>query len=491
MNDFAEEEEKYFALARQQADIFENIKRGNGPGREVRREDFWALVVDARVSTLDQVLAALVDFARPALDFSQLPEELFAWTARVGDYHVVFHGSVPSRGSWIEGEHMMERFGSLPAYFHLEHDKNDPRFDRLVEFDGDGLRIMSVDHSDYDRAFFDQGRKVDQNDPWRLLRERTGIGLVELRNAIESGEPRYLVCRRAIVLAGVPRNKIAVRRASEEKPKPKEPSFDEVFAEAEKEWVEVFEGRVYAHARKVAKKANATRLRELLERKGPKPRSSRIALAALGMMGPETASAAPTMVTWTQKTSEPLRHAAIGALASLGESARDALTAGSASRKSLEKKACTGLLRLLDHPSFQPLRDLRAMKVSKQVTARLASDDLVAINAQDLDWKVRDQERDTLVRDGGAAMGAWYLRFMLEQPTDRGGMRLDAGTVLRLIEDDPLAPWVVPLLLVERPLGESMLDGYLARKKLVATAKQLLGKPFESALAAIARISAK
>jgi hypothetical protein len=63
--------------------------------------------------------------------------------------------------------------------------------------------------------------------------------------------------------------------------------------------------------------------------------------------------------------------------------------------------------------------------------------------------------------------------------------------VLRLIKDDPLAPWVAPLLLIERPLGESMLEGNIARKKLVATAKQLFGKPFESALAAIDRISAK
>lgn len=503
---FDDEEAQFVAHARQQADIFENIHNHSSPSPQVQRERFRALLVDSGVASLDAVLAALVDFARPALEHSQTPEEMFAWACRAGDHHLVFYGSTPKPGAWMEGEELMERFGTLPAYYHLEHDKKDPRFDRLVELDADDtdtgtdeegsdddrpLRLMSTDHSDHGRPPEVGNAKLDQNDPWKLLHERTGLRLTDLRAAIAQGKSFWLICRGVIVLPGVERNRVPVRRAvkAAPAPPPPPPSFDEVVAGAEQAWVARFEGDVFRYARRLDRPELTERLIASLQQKGPRPRTARVAMAALGMVG--AVEAAPVLVAWTNKTSEPLRHAAMGALAMLEERARPALVAGSGARRALEKKACVALLRVLDDRAFQPLRDLRAARARAAQDAaagRLTDPDLFAINAQDLDWKPRVAEREALIREGGAALAAAHFTWKLQR-VDAGamGMVLAYESILALVAGDPLGPWVLPLVLLEHPLGDTFLSGLPSRDKL-SEAARALGPPFKSALITVNRL---
>ncbi len=473
---YAKAEAARVKLAREQADIYENIRRHDGPGRHTTRETFDALIVDARRSSVEDVLVALVDFARPALEHSQLPQEMAAWVSRVGDWHVVFYDSTPSAGSWIEGEHFSERFGELPHYFHVEHRKKDERFDRLVEWTGEELRVLSREHSDYE-PFFESGTRVDQNDPWRHLHARVGVGLTELRNAIATGEPRWLICRGIIVLAGVERNAVPVRQRVEKKPEPSPPAdLATVLSEAESEWIESFNTKVFSYARMLAQPDLAKELAALLNAKGPKPRTSRVAMSALGMLAMEPESVSP----WLQKTSETLRAAAIGALATMDEAARETLVASTRSKKKHESEAATTLLRVLDDPSFRALKAARA-RVPEHVKQRLSSPDLFAINVQDLDWKEREAERSGLITDAGVAL--WYLSWMIERPRATAyGTVLGYDGAIALAAKDPLAAHAVALFLLEHPIGDSILSDEPSHKALVARAKRRFGDTFLAAM---------
>jgi hypothetical protein len=469
-------------LARQQADIFERIRRVQGPGRGTTRERFDALMVHESIATVDQVLEALVEFARPALNHSQLPQEMAAWIARVDEWHVVFYSSTPLAGSWIECEHMSERFAELSRYYHLEHNAKELQFDRLVEWNGASLLVCSRDGCDIGRPFFDGGKRIDRNDPWRYLEERTSVGLSRIRAAIEGGEPRWLICRGLIVLAEVEPNEVPIRQRVEEAPPPPPPKepweiFGDITRSAEDAWVARFEDRIFADARALADVGEpmVEYLVDALEAKGPKPRTSRIALAALGILGARP----DVVVKWLAKGSSTMQQAAISSLATMGERARNPLVEGSKSKKVAVKKASAMLLRVLDDPRFGAVKKAREAADG----GRLASDELLGINAQDLDWKRRVEERDRLIDGAGSAL--WYLGFRVQRGAPLPpGIVLSYEDAITLAANDALTPWAVALFLLEHPVANSMFAGAPSREGIVQLATKLFGKAFKNALAA-------
>lgn len=132
--------------------------------------------------------------------------------------------------------------------------------------------------------------------------------------------------------------------------------LDSLVAEVESMWVQALErdeGRIEAD---VAARGDAIvpLLVHLLERPKPKPRTSRIALGALGRLG-----ARPDLVfAWTTRAPS-LAEAARAALARMGERARPVLDAHRATKKAAERATVEATLALLDDARFAPLRAAR------------------------------------------------------------------------------------------------------------------------------------
>jgi len=182
------------ARAALMASALEEGLRREGPGPWIRAHRFFALLVHAEHAKPRDVIAAILDFARPALKHSKLPEELVAWSVTVGDWHVVYYYSLPDPHAWQEGEEQMVRFGDLPAYLHVARDEGDPAWDAVVvaEPGDDGaLRVINKSHSDFD------GETV-----WGLVERTTGLTLEALQQAIGRGEPSWLVHMRTVVSRG-------------------------------------------------------------------------------------------------------------------------------------------------------------------------------------------------------------------------------------------------------------------------------------------------
>jgi hypothetical protein len=482
-------EATYRERAREQADVFEAKLARNGPGSQTSAGRFDALLV--RTDTpIEKVLAALIDFARPALEHSELPDELWSWVAEIPGWHVVFYGGSPESRQWIEGEHLVERIGDLTSYVHIEHDQKRPAFDRVLMVQED-FKVICRDENDFERAPDVAAKQLHRRDPWRLLEELTGVGLLALRAAIASAKPVYLICRHCIVLRGVEPNRIAVRRPVP--PAPAIPELDQLFEQAESGWSAEVESQLFGYARAVADRGLdlVPRLLSMLRQKSPRPRSSRIALSALGMLQAE--EAAQELVSWTGKSSAVLRGAAIGALAMLEQRARPALSEGAKSRKAAVKSACQGLLRVLDDPRLQALRDLRVARESAPTASkmRLASADLFSILATDLDYQARLDERARLIREGGAGLAAHVFALRLTHfGRNPNGMLLSYEELLDLVADDPAAPWVLPLVLLEMPFGDSMFHNVASQKTLVSHAKKRFGAPFNTALRLIRAVGA-
>ncbi len=225
-------------------------------------------------------------------------------------------------------------------------------------------------------------------------------------------------------------------------------------------WHGVFEDKVHEYAREVVRVGDAVApvLVESLAQPAPRPQTSQLALAALGLLG----VAAEAIVPWLARSSETLRLTAFCALACQGEAARPALLAASTSRKSAERVGAQALLAVLDGTDFAPIRDVRTArdklgeKWRAQISAScakrygLASSALVA----------------------GTARLAWYLRAAIEcDESSRLGVAIHTAT------DDSM--WAVALFLIETPLRPVVnLQNYAARNTIVEDAARRYGAAF-------------
>ncbi len=179
------------ARAGLRSSTLEDGLRRDGPGVWIRSDLFWALISNRDQVERTDVIAGLLDFARPALEHSQVPEELVAWSVTLGDWHVVFYFSLPAPPAWQKGEHYLETFGALPSYFYVERDRHRPEDDVLVVHERNQehrLRQINASHSDF-----------PGETPWGYLQRTTGLTLDELVAAIPSGEPTWLIHEGAIV----------------------------------------------------------------------------------------------------------------------------------------------------------------------------------------------------------------------------------------------------------------------------------------------------
>jgi hypothetical protein len=122
---------------------------------------------------------------------------------------------------------------------------------------------------------------------------------------------------------------------------------------------------------------------------------------------------------------------------------------------------------------------------------RLASADLFSILATDLDYQARLDERARLIREGGAGLAAHVFALRLTHfGRNPNGMLLSYEELLDLVADDPAAPWVLPLVLLEMPFGDSMFHNVASQKTLVSHAKKRFGAPFNTALRLIRAVGA-
>lgn len=186
------------AEAYMEARAFEHKLVEDGPHPWIRPDLFWALMVKDEQAEATAVLASLAAFAEPALEHSQLPEELLAWVVTLKGYHVVFYMSLPAPPSWIEGEHFLEPFPDIATYYHIEHSASDMGSDALVFYDGEKQEqpmCLSSEGNDFgsEARMGKDGKKPVDNGVWGLLKKRTGISLDELQASIRKGKPVWLV----------------------------------------------------------------------------------------------------------------------------------------------------------------------------------------------------------------------------------------------------------------------------------------------------------
>ena len=204
---------------------------------------------------------------------------------------------------------------------------------------------------------------------------------------------------------------------------------------AEKAWIAVFDGEQHMYARELVRVGSSVApiLVGRLAQQKPKPRTSTLALIALGMLGVESAA----LVPWLARSSEALRLAAFCALARQGEAARPALLAASTSKKSAERVAAQALLSILDAQEFAALR---------------------------------------AVRDGRDANGAALARAMhAAVEAKESGRAID-----RLVFEAPLdAVWGVAQFLIECPINPAVhLANYAGRDSVIKTAAARFGADF-------------
>ncbi|MDQ3334495.1 MAG: hypothetical protein M4D80_04995 [Myxococcota bacterium] len=236
---------------------------------------------------------------------------------------------------------------------------------------------------------------------------------------------------------------------------------DRIAQQAETEWSARFEGSFHGYARELARigPAIAPILVERLARPKPNPRTSQIALTALGMVGAGTEAIVP----WLARSSEPLRLAAFCALARQGEAARPALTAARGSRKSHERVAAQALLALLDAPEFAPIRAVRAAR------DRINDESRAAINTicSDTFAHAPSNVLDT------SARFAYFLRAAVEGKESSPRI----ANALYAAPDD--AVWSLALFLLETPLAaKTHLGNYAARDSIVPRAAERFGPDF-------------
>lgn len=109
----------------------------------VSKAHYWCLIVPTTTNVSD-ALNALADYAKPAIEHSQVPEQMWAWVTRTDNWIVCFHESLPHMASWVDGEHHQEPM-DLDAYFLVIHN-NQGQFDELISrTDSDFLDWQYVD----------------------------------------------------------------------------------------------------------------------------------------------------------------------------------------------------------------------------------------------------------------------------------------------------------------------------------------------------------
>ncbi len=147
--------------------------------------------------------------------------------------------------------------------------------------------------------------------------------------------------------------------------------FAAVSARIEAMYVGMFEGRFASEQHELARVGPgiAPLLEAALAAPRPKPRTARLAIAALAELG----RGAAAMVPWAAKVSPLLSHTAYCGLVALGERARAALVAARESRKAAHRAVGETLLAILDGAEWEPVRAARAHPFYAVLADKLAS----------------------------------------------------------------------------------------------------------------------
>ncbi len=191
----------------------------------------------------------------------------------------------------------------------------------------------------------------------------------------------------------------------------------------------------------------------------PRPRPTRVYLAALGMLGGERAAKA--VLPWTARGSTDLAQSAMHALISMGASARAALRGAAASKNKAERAAAAQALALLDGAAYAGLRAVREARDALGAEARQALLDAHGAGWLDPRSTERRASRDALLARHGAGAAAYLIGHVLETSDSQPE---DVRSVLRAVAGDPLGPWAAGLVLLERPLPMSARLGNTASR---------------------------
>jgi len=206
------------------------------------------------------------------------------------------------------------------------------------------------------------------------------------------------------------------------------------FVRAEAGWIRSFEATLVPQARALARAGGGVvpLLVSAITSAKPKPRSTRLAIAALGLLADPRG--APSLVPYAAKSSEVFALAGSCALAAHGPAARGALEAACASKKRAERAVGEALIPLLDARDWAPVRAVRA---ARDATSR---PEVIAAAAASTAWS----GVATIV---DAAALAEFLRAIDNiNPHSSYDAALAHGIQL------PDAMWAVALHLVETPV---------------------------------------
>ena len=259
--------------------------------------------------------------------------------------------------------------------------------------------------------------------------------------------------------------------------------LERVTAAAERQWVAHFEYALHRHARSLADAGEpiAPLLIARLAEPKPRPRPTRVYLAALGMLGGERAARA--VLPWTARGSADLAQSAMHALISMGASARAALEGAAASKSKAERAAAARALALLDSAAYAGLRAVREARDALSAEARQA-----LLDAHGAGWldprstELRAPRNALLVRHGAGA-AAYLIGHVLETSDSQPA---DVSSVLRAMAGDPLGPWAAGLVLLERPLPtRARLGNAASREGVARDAREAFGARFDGVLDAL------
>ena len=174
----------------EQAAFLEQRMAEDGP-LLITPELFWCLITP-QAQPVNAVIEALKQFVAPYLDYSQLPEEMWAWVANEEPWRLTFFASLPHQSGWTDGEHLHLLEG-LDEYCLVTHDHEQEWYELNALKGGEESSFQFID-GEFCGAEDDPNRTDVANPVWAWLDRKMGLTLERVQRAIARGEPRWVVC---------------------------------------------------------------------------------------------------------------------------------------------------------------------------------------------------------------------------------------------------------------------------------------------------------
>jgi hypothetical protein len=224
---------------------------------------------------------------------------------------------------------------------------------------------------------------------------------------------------------------------------------DKLSTEIEKLWVQKFDAQEPQFVARLASHGPAIipALVEILSQPRPRPRTSRVCLAALARL-----NAQPDVIFDWVNRGRALATTAYAALARLGETARPVYESKSSSKTTAERAAAETMLAFLDNPRYAELRGLQRARAS--LTAAERAEIEAAIPIKELYWlgETFTALLDRLPADKRPAAIAYGIQWCRDHDAnERHTMHvLDAGPdalwpyALDMLESPPFSAYEFP-----------------------------------------------